>query len=58
MKEMTLLAACKDFFGLKDGQLALDFGKEYKLLTDADKKEISAGLEKNGYKILAAPVKA
>lgn len=52
MKEMKLLSACKDFFGLKEGQTAIDFLKEYKQLTDADKAEISAGLSQNGYKII------
>lgn len=55
-KRMTFMAACKDYFGLRPGQTALDFGKEIKLLTDADKAEIRAGLEKNGYEILQAAV--
>ncbi len=53
MKEMKLMSACKDFFGLKPGQTAIQFLAEYKQLTDADKVEISAGLEHNGYKIIA-----
>ena len=55
MKQMTLLSAAIDFFGLKDGQTRMEFAKgEYKQLTDADKEEIKAGLEKNGYEIVAA----
>lgn len=54
MKEMTLLSAVIDFFGLKAGQSRMDFMKdEYKKLTDADRAEIADGLEKNGYKITA-----
>ncbi len=55
VKKMTLMAACRDFFGLKEGQSSLDFGREYKALTEADKAEIKAGLEQNGYEIVAAP---
>ncbi len=55
-KRMTFMAACKDFFGLKSGQTALDFGKEIKALTDSDKAEIKAGLEKHGYEILQSAV--
>ena len=52
MKEMSLISACIDFFGLKQGQDRMQFMKdEYKKLTDADRVEIAAGLEKNGYKI-------
>jgi len=52
MKEMTFIGAAKDFVGLKDGQTALDFGKEVWKLTPEDRAEITAGLEQNGYKIL------
>lgn len=52
MKEMSLLQACIDFFGLKEGQDRMSFMKhEYKNLTDTDRLEIASGLEKNGYKI-------
>ena len=52
MKEMSLLQASIDFFKLKDGQDRMSFMKdEFKKLTDADRIEIAAGLEKNGYKI-------
>jgi len=51
MKEMSFIPACKDFFGMKHGQSLGDFMKECKELTDADRAEITAGLEANGYKI-------
>ena len=51
---MTFMAACKDFFGLREGQTSLEFGKEIKALTPEDRAEIVAGLETNGYKILQA----
>ena len=55
MKEMTILGAAIDFFGLKEGQSRMDFAKiEWKALTDEDKADIKAGLEMNGYKIVAA----
>lgn len=54
-KRMTFMAACRDFFGLKDGQSAMDFGKELKQLTEADRAEIKAGLVGFGYEIVAAP---
>lgn len=55
MKEMTILQASIDFFGLKPEQSRMDFARdEWKKLTDADKAEMKAGLEQNGYKIIAA----
>lgn len=55
MKQMTILQAAIDFFGLKQGQSRMDFARdEWKKLTDADKVEIKAGLEQNGYEIVAA----
>ena len=52
MKEMSLITACIDFFGLKNGQDKMSFMKdEYKKLTAEDRVEIANGLEKNGYKI-------
>lgn len=54
-KKLTFMAACRDYFGLMPGQTAMDFGKELKQLSDADRAEIKAGLEANGYEIVAAP---
>lgn len=53
-KKMTFMAACKDFFGLHQGQTSLQFGQEIKALTAEDRAEIRAGLEQNGYEILQA----
>lgn len=54
-KKMTFMAACRDFFGLKEGQSVMDFGKELKQLTDKDREEIKEGLKANGYELIAAP---
>ena len=54
-KELQLLSAAIDFFGLKEGQSRMDFARdEWKKMSDADKEEIKGGLEKNGYKIVSA----
>lgn len=55
LKKLTFMSACKDFFGLKEGQTSIEFGKELKQLTTEDRAEIKAGLEQNGYEIIAAP---
>ena len=52
MKEMTFMQACKDFFGVKDGQTPMQFAKEVRELTTDDRADITLGLEKNGYKII------
>lgn len=58
MKEMGLLQAAIDFFGLRPGQSRMDFMRdEYKKLSEKDREEIKAGLEQNGYKIVAQPMK-
>jgi hypothetical protein len=55
-KKMTLMAAARDYFGMREGQTtALEFAAEYRKLTDDDKDEIRAGLEKAGYMIINAP---
>lgn len=53
-KKLTFLQACKDFFGLHDGQSPMQFAKEVKELTEADKAEIKTGLEQNGYEIVVS----
>jgi hypothetical protein len=45
MREMTFMAACKEFFGQKEGQTNLDFGKEVKALTQQDREDLKPGLE-------------
>jgi len=57
-KTHTFMSACRDFFGLKEGQTSMDFAKEVKALTEADRAEITAGLNGQGYKIVAAPAAA
>lgn len=46
MRELSFLAACKEFFGLKPGQTAVAFLQEIKGLTDADREDMIPGLEK------------
>ena len=48
---VSLVAACKDFFGFLPDQRLIAFQKEYKQLTEKDKEEIREGLIKNGYNI-------
>jgi len=55
MQKMTFMQACRDFFGLKEGQTALDFGREVKALNTEDRVEIKLGLEKQGYEIIDNP---
>lgn len=50
-QETSLVAASKDFFGLKDGQNNMAFMQEFKQLNDADRVEIKIGLREQGYKI-------
>ena len=54
LNEMSFMSACRNFFGVKEGQSNLEFGKEVKMLTKADRKDITDGLEMNGYKIMPA----
>lgn len=54
--KMTFMQACKDFFGLREGTTNMDFAKEVKALTPADREEITAGLVKHGYEIVAGTV--
>lgn len=44
----SFVAACKDFFGFKQGQTLSDFSAELKELTYNDKMEIAAGLRNIG----------
>ncbi len=44
--EKKFVTACKEFFGMRDGQTAIDFLKETKALTNADRKEIADGMMK------------
>lgn len=48
---MTFLAACREYFGMKSEQKPVDFLKEIKDLSEADRVEIRKDLEANGYVI-------
>jgi hypothetical protein len=51
MKEMSLIAAIKDYFGFKHGQTMSEFMAEFKELTPTDREYFKAGLQTVGYKI-------
>ncbi len=50
-KQMTLVAALKDYFGYKEGQNASDFMKELRDLTAEDKIYFRNLLPSVGYEI-------
>lgn len=50
MKEMSLLAAVKDYFGFKPGQTMSEFMAEYKELDEGDKNFFRREFVKVGYK--------
>ena len=45
----SFVAACKEFFGFKEGQTLSQFGEEIKALSYEDKMEIADGLRKIGH---------
>lgn len=51
MKQMTLTAALKDYFGYKPGQTLGDFMAEVKALTIEDRKYFIREFVKVGYEI-------
>lgn len=55
-KKHTFMSACRDYFGVKEGQTSMDFGREVKALTTDDRTEIKAGLVKLGYDFVPDPV--
>jgi hypothetical protein len=57
-KQMTFVAAMRDYFGLKPGQAPASFLQEMKALTDNDKAWFRAELPKVGYEIVASPIAA
>lgn len=57
-QQLSFMAACKKFFGLKPGQTALEFGKELKELSSKDREEITAMLTEIGYSIKLATASA
>ena len=53
-KQMSFVAAMKDYFGLLAGQTSMDFLKEMKALTDGDKQWFREQLPSVGYDITVA----
>lgn len=53
--KMTFMGACRDYFGPREGQTNVQFGKEVQQLSQADRAEIQKGLEQQGYEITPAP---
>lgn len=51
MAAQSFMSACKQFFGTREGQTALDFAREVRALTDEDRTEIANGLRQNGIEI-------
>lgn len=41
METITFMAACKRFFGFKEGQTLSEFGAEIKAVSDKDRKELA-----------------
>lgn len=52
MKQMSLTAALKDYFGYKPGQTLGDFVSEVKALTNDDKDYFKREFVKVGYQII------
>jgi hypothetical protein len=56
MESISFMSACVRFFGVREGQTKLQFGKEVQALTPADRIELTPGLEKElGVKIVEVP---
>lgn len=54
----SFMVACREYFGMKQGQSPMQFMQETKALTEKDREEIVAGLTKLGFNIQAtAPAK-
>lgn len=54
MKKTTFMAACKEYFGFKDGQDLAGFMREIKELTPADRTYFTAMFPSVGYEIVSA----
>ena len=46
MENISFMAACKRFFGFKEGQGLTDFGAEIKAVSDKDRLELAPLLSK------------
>ncbi len=56
MEQISFMSACVRFFGVREGQTKLDFGKEVQKLTPQDRLDLIPGLEKElGCKIVETP---
>ncbi len=53
---VSFMQACREFFGMKDGQTALDFGREVHALSPKDRIEIAQGLRAIGFDIDKATI--
>lgn len=51
VKKMSFVAACREFFGFREGTGLKDFSAELKALTDKDRVELKAEFAKIGYEI-------
>lgn len=49
MKHCTFVMACREFFGLKDGQTLQQFAAELKELSQTDRKEFVEMFRSVGY---------
>jgi len=52
-KEMSFVAACKDYFGYKPGQTLGEFMNEVRACTEADKEDLKKEFLKVGYIVRA-----
>lgn len=52
-KYMSFIAACKDYFGMKEGQTLSDFMTEIKALTTQDREDLKKEFARIGYQISA-----
>ena len=53
MKQMTFVAAMRDFFGMKPGETLQEFMQEMKALTQEDREDFRIMLGQVGYTIIA-----
>lgn len=53
MKQLSFVAACKDYFGFKPGQTLLQFRDEIAALTTKDRQELSAMFKTVGIEIIS-----
>jgi len=49
LKQVTFIMACRDFFGMKQGQTLQEFATEVKQLTPEDRKDMIEMFKTVGY---------